>query len=240
MDKTKFIKNIDRYHLAGICEPVKWAVKSNKAMVKFSSEDQMLIGQVVFTTELEDSDFGMYTTSDLLKIISPLDSTIKEVKLTQVDGVNTNILLSDDSLKVKYVLSSLDIIPKAGNLKKEPEFEIELEMNKELIGLYLKSISALPDTLNAAFCVKDENNIKVVLGYSTINTNTITFDIPAVSTDTSIDPIVFHAQYLKQIFSSNKDMIKGKIFISSAGIMKIQFSGEGYGSMYYLVKLQEV
>ena len=237
MKKSLFLKFIDKYHLSGIVESVKWQVKDNILDVKFVSEDMVLIGHVKLkNVEMEDTEFGIYTTSELLKMLSALDTEIK-VEVVNYDDRPVNMLFTDNVFKSVYILSDPAIIPKTATPKKMPDFNVEIDLNGEFIDKYVKSKNALPESTSFALKASD-NQAEIIIGYSDNNTNRTSWEEKAIVNEELL-PIMFNAEYFKNVLVSNKGMTKGKLSISSAGLMKIQFIEGDYLSEYYMVQLQQ-
>ena len=53
--KLNLVENIEKYHLNGIVESVKWNISNNKLHVDFVSPHQDLVGHVECDIKLEDS-----------------------------------------------------------------------------------------------------------------------------------------------------------------------------------------
>ena len=49
----------------------------------------------------------------------------------------------------------------------------------------------------------------------------------------------FNSDTLKTILQANKDMGGGKLYLSSMGLMKLEFSNEGISSVYFMVRRSE-
>ena len=72
-------------------------------------------------------------------------------------------------------------------------------------------------------------------GGSSQYSNKISFPCPLVNSST-IQPQQYNSSYLREILSSNKDMNKGLIKISSEGMMVIEFENSTTKSKYWLIK----
>ena len=49
----------------------------------------------------------------------------------------------------------------------------------------------------------------------------------------------FNSDMLKTILQANKDMEGGKLYLSSMGLMKLEFSHDGISSEYFMVRRVE-
>lgn len=235
MDKSKLTKFIEKYYLGGSVESIKLEIKDDLLKTGFSTEDRNLIGKVaVKDFKFEDSEFGIFTTSELIKILNAHDADIS-IGLNKIDSKPINLKLEDSSLKTIFVLSDPDIIPtKAGVIKQLPDFDAEISIDSTFITTYLKSFSAIQ--ANNVAIKADGSNVTFIIGFSDINTNRISFSISG-SVKNTFSPISFSSEYFKQILVANKDCTVGKLFISQQGLLKFQFKEGDFASEYFLVKL---
>ena len=79
MNKQKLVRFINKYYLNGIADSV--VLKSNsseqKLVTKFVSSDKTLLGIIQMDRwNFEDANIGVYTTEQLLKLLSVLDEDI--------------------------------------------------------------------------------------------------------------------------------------------------------------------
>jgi hypothetical protein len=237
MKKSNFLRFIEKYHLGGIVESVKWDVKSKTLDVKFISEDMVLIGHVTLKDmDMEDTEFGIYTTSELLKMFSALETEIK-VDVVEYEGRPVNMLFTDDKKKSVYILSDPAIIPKSATPKKMPDFNVVIDLNEEFIDTYIKCKNALADT--SSFAIQgDGDEAEIIIGYSDNNTNRTSWKEKATVNEELL-PIMFNAEYFKSVLMANKNMTKGKMSVSSAGLMMVEFEEGDYTSKYFMVQLQQ-
>ncbi len=62
---------ISKYNLGGMIDAVKWTVKDKQLTIKYNAPTKDMIGEVVHTKfDLEDSEFAVYNTSQLDKLLS--------------------------------------------------------------------------------------------------------------------------------------------------------------------------
>ena len=87
--------------------------------------------------------------------------------------------------------------------------------------------------------ITDGDNVKAVIGYSSVNTNRVT--IPVTTTKASdIDNVSFNANIFKEVLSANKECESATLEVSSEGLSRITFKVDDYTSTYYLVAVQDV
>lgn len=234
MEKNKFEEFIDKYYLAGNTDSAKLVINDKKLTTSFITTDQNVIGDVTLNSfDSEDAELGVYTTSQLVKLLSALDSDI-DISYGESEGKVYSINLKDKSSNVTYMLADLSVIRQVPALKSLPEFDCSINISKEFITKFIKSKNALPDSDNFAVqCVNGETNI--IINYSSINTNRIAFKTDAV-TQGDFTPICFSAKIFKEILLAN-DGAQGTLEISSKGLARVTFTDANYSSTYYLVKL---
>ncbi len=62
---------ISKYNLGGMIDAVKWTVKDKQLTIKYNAPTKDMIGEVVHTKfDLEDSEFAVYNTSQLDKLLA--------------------------------------------------------------------------------------------------------------------------------------------------------------------------
>ncbi len=234
--KQKLVEFIQRYYLAGNTDSVKLTVKDDEISCTFISDDSNVIGTVVGKnfTNLEDGELGIYTTGQLLKMLSVLDADI-DIDQLKNDNKPYSLKLSDDSTSVSYMLADLAVIKQAPKSKNFPAWDVTIPITKEFSEKFLKAKSGMPEADNFAV-ISNGTDTQVVLNYATINTNRITFPVHTSSAK-SINTTCFSANIFKEILAANKGSEEFKIEVSQAGIAKVTCSDSQFESIYYLLKL---
>ena len=121
MNKQKLTGFVEKYSLGNTIESVPWSIKNNTLSTDFVSEDRTLLGNVTLNTfELDDSEVGIYNTTQLQKMISVLGSEVT-VRLKKAEERAIAIDMTDGDVSLNYMLADLDIIPKAPKLKTLPD-----------------------------------------------------------------------------------------------------------------------
>ena len=235
MKKELITKFIEKYYLGGTIESVVWISKDKKLGTAFTSEDKTLVGNVrMDESEIEDSTFGIYTTSDLSKILSIMKPDIN-IKLQGINDKFNSIVLSDGTFNGKFILSDTEIIPKPAKLNKLPNFEMQIKIDKQFIDNFLGAKSAVDTDV---FAIKSyDEKIELIMNYSTINSNNIIYNINGEST-INFNPTAFSAEKVKNILVANKNCDSGMLKISSQGLSEYTFTEKNYQSTYYLIQLQ--
>ena len=111
-------------------------------------------------------------------------------------------------------------------------------MTPQVMNKFISGKGALSETDNFTV-ITDGTNTKLVIGYSSINTNRVT--IPVTTSESSnIDNITFNANIFKEVLSANKECESATLEVSSEGLSKIVFNVDDYSVTYYLVSVQDV
>ena len=231
MEKSKLDGFIGRYSLGGEIESVIIKSDDSTISVRMISDDKTLLGSVtVNDTEFPIGEFGIYTTSQLKGFLSVLNENLS------VEEVTGALKISDKKTTVQYMLASPSVIPQVPDLKMLPDFGVEITLDDDFINTFVKSKGVLSDSDVFTFMYKDGKG-KVVLGYSTINSNRISIDVDCTSS-TDVEPIGFSAKYLKGILVANKGSTDSKLRISSDGLAHLSFTHGEYTSEYFLVEVK--
>jgi hypothetical protein len=238
MKKSILDRFISKYNLSGVANAVILKSDGKSLATTFISDDKSVVGEVS-TSELhmDQGAYAVYDTPQLRAMLAVLDEDIT-VKVNNTNGKNTSLSFSDASgVKTNFVLASEDNIPKAPASKKAmPNFEVVSMIDKVFIERFIKAKGALPD-VETFTVLCDGKSAQIVLGHSKMNTNRVTLPLPASTAD-KIDPINFHARYLKDILVANKEAERGKIEVSSQGIARVTFEITDFAVTYYLPVIQ--
>ena len=234
MEKSKLQNFISKYYLAGNAESVKLVVKNNKLSTKFITNDQTVIGDIELTDfQSPDVEFGVYTTGQLIKLLSALDDKI-ETTFSKMEDKVYSVTLDDSITKAIYMLSDLSVIPQAPNLKSLPSFDVKIDVTKEFTSKFIKAKNALPDADNFAV-ESDGTTTNIIINHSNVNTNQVKFKVDTKQT-TNMSPVCFSAKLFKEILTANSDCT-GILEISSKGLGRVTLSNKEFSTVYYLVKM---
>ena len=235
MEKQSLNHFVSKYNLAGLVESVKWESKDGSLTTSFISDDKSVLGNVTMKEfDGTDSNFGVYDTTKLTKMLSVLGDDV-DFSINDIDGKPVSLKFKDGSTSVNYMLADLSVIPNVPDLKQLPPFNVEIKLDSNFISKFIKAKGAL-DENNFTFTCKD-NKGQIILGYSNINTNRINIDVDCTC-DGDVEPISFSATYLKEILVANKEATDATLKISSQGLSHIHFEIDNYESNYYLVEIQ--
>ena len=233
MNKQKLVRFINKYYLNGTVNSVILNSKSSKLAARFISGDKTLLGELEMDKwQFEDSEVGIYSTEQLLKLLSVLDEDIN-VTINKAGDKSIALKVSDASSSVNYMLSDISIISKPPQLKSVPNFELKIDVTPNFMNKFISGKSALAETDNFTV-ITDGSETKLVIGYASINTNRVI--IPVTTTESSnIDNVSFNANIFKEILSANKECESATLQVSSEGLSKISFNVDDFSVTYWLV-----
>ena len=242
ISKFELLSVINKYYLNGINEAVKWDIKDKSITIKFTSPTKEMIGEVTHNKfELPDSTVGISNTTQLLKLIS---TTGGEVMLNYIKNnkIFSKLIISDNKFTINYNLADILTIPKSVNYTGPEEYNLETELNTEIINALIKAKSALPESttviLTPMLSLDGEFQLELMFGGDIEYANKISYfisnfvqkDLPSQFT------LGFGSDLLKEILNVNKEATKAKMSINLEGLMKLEFETENIKSIYYIVK----
>ena len=238
MNKQKLVRFINKYYLSGTVNSVILNSKGGKISTRFISGDKTLLGELQMDKwPFEDAEVGIYSTDQFLKLLGVLDEDVN-VSINKAGDKSISLRVTDSTSAVNYMLSDTSIISKPSPMKRIPNFELKIDMTPSVMNKFISGKGALSETDNFTV-ITDGTNTKLVIGYSSINTNRVT--IPVTTTDSGdIDNITFNANIFKEVLSANKECESATLEVSSEGLSKIVFNVDDYSVTYYLVSVQDV
>ena len=244
MKKQTINTFIDKYSLNGTIESVKWVIDSANKQIKTASisDDKNVLSFVVIkdSAGLNDAEIGINDTAKLKKLLSVLNDEVN-ISFNMREDKIVSLSLTGESTDVQYVTADLSVIPKVPELKKLPPFNLEIPLTKEFVTTFVKAKNALSDVDTLNFSKDKKDKLKLVIGFSSVNSNRISIDFkPTEGKDTLGKTIHFSAKYLKEILTSNSDCENAVLKISDAGIAHVEFNNDVFNSSYYLVEIKNV
>jgi hypothetical protein len=246
MTKLELQSIIEKYHLDGLVENVKWVINKDKTLsIDFMSPSREMIGNVIVSDfPLPESSIGISNTTQLDKLLSITNGTlvldyIKEGK------VITKLLIADSQFNLNYSLADLLTVTKPGSYNGPEEYEVEAELNDEIITALIKAKNALPDCENVIIELTNHLSNGLILEF-TFNgdieyANKITYSIPNIQVFTSQEfKVKYSSELLKQVLVCNKGAESSILNLNSNGLMKLAFKHNNtLQSKYYVVAKSE-
>jgi hypothetical protein len=238
MDKQLLQSIIEKYHLGGIHEKVKWVVKDKKVQIPFTSAAMDLCGSIEAEIDLDDCILGIYDTNKLLKLVNITNPFI-QLNIESKNDITTKLNIADNEYDLTYNLADLRMIPFETMVLDESQisFDYSFDIDSEFIERYNKAKRALGSdeiTIQALFNDNDEKGIYFTLGGKTSHDDKISFQCSAPVFEVPSSKFQYNANYLFEIFTENKGA-KGTGWFDENGILKLEFLDEfNIKSTYYL------
>ncbi len=237
MEKKKLQNFISKYHLGGLVDSVKIKSEDGKLTTAFTTPDKSNIGYISMDGfDTEDFEIGIYTTSELVRLLNVLDDEIK-FELGKKDDRINSLKLKDKKTLINYILADLSIIHDAPNTNELPDFETKIEITQDLIDNYIKSYGALSDC--KIFAVESNGKTTMItMNYSNDNTNNIKFPVKVKDGHTELkEPMCFSADFFKSILNANKNTKEAFLEISNEGLSRITFKDDNFEGNYYMLRI---
>ena len=238
MNKQRLTRFISKYYLNGTVNSIVLNSKSDKLSARFISGDKTLLGELSMDkSQIEECEVGVYNTEQLSKLLGVLDDDIN-ISVVKSGDKSIALKVSDAHSSVNYMLSDVTVINKPPQLKEIPEFQLKIDVTPNFISKFISGKGALSETDNFTV-ITDENGTKLVIGYSTVNTNRVTIPV-TTSESVNIENVSFNANIFKEVLSANKECESATFEVSDQGLSRITFKIDDYISTYYLVSVQDV
>ena len=238
MDKYKLTRFIDKYHLGGNVNAVVINSKGDTLSTRFITGGKDLLGELEMNSwQFKDAELGVYDTEQLSRLLGVLDDDVT-INLTQSGDKAIALEISDSYSKVNFMLSDKSVINQPPPLKELPNFQLKIKVDTNFITRFIGGKSALPDT-DTFTVITSDNGVKLVIGYSSINTNRVTIPVET-ETYEDIDKVSSNANLFKDVLVANKECESATLHVSEQGLAKINFKVDQYDATYYLVAVQDV
>lgn len=246
MTKLELQSIIEKYHLDGTVENVKWVISKDKTLsIDFMSPSREMIGNVIaLDFPLPESSIGISNTTQLDKLLSITNGTLV-LDYIKESRVITKLLISDSQYNLNYSLADLLTVPKPGSYNGPEEYEVEAELNNEIIIALIKAKNALPDCENVVVELINGlvNGLQIEFTFNgdIEYANKITYAIPNITAYTAKEfKLKYSAELLKQVLVCNKGAESSKLNLNSNGLLKLEFThSNNLQSKYYIVAKSE-
>lgn len=231
---------INKYYL-GLNESVKWTVNDNMLNIDFMTPTKDVIGSVTCNNfELENSQLAIYDTKKLSNLISICNGDLL-LELEKTNKVFTKLNISDMNFNLTYALSDPLLIDKVGTVN-IPDWVVELDLTSEDIDNLIRAKSALSGIDNMLVTTTQdldgEDVCEFVFGDESGHNNKITYQIQGDIKQQDLKT-PFNSDMFKTILQSNKDMDGGTLYLSSMGLMRLEFNSDDIASEYFMVRKAE-
>lgn len=224
---------IEKYYLGGLVERVKIQIIDKRLMTQFISSQKNLVGVLdAPNMELPDCEFGVYDTSQLLKLIGITNHfLVLDVEMNK--GIANKLLIADNEFNLEYALADTMLTPSVPSIN-EPNYAMVANLDEEFVARFLKAKKAIGTDI---FTIKQgkEETMEFMLGGVEGYTNKINFSIKLKQFSVPGSPIKFPINEFGEILSANKQFTSGELSVSEDGLLKIEFTNEEGVKITYLL-----
>lgn len=236
ISKLEFQSIIEKYHLDGLVENVKWDIDKNKTLtIKFMSPTREMIGSVIYNNfPLPESSIGVSNTSQLDKL---LNITSGDLLLDYVkEGkIFTKLLISDNQFNLNYTLSDLLTVPKAGDYNGPDDYNISVNLDDEVMTALIKAKNALSNS-ESVVITPSLMGLEFIFGGDIEYSNKVSYTIQNPTfDDKSQFSLTYGSDLLKAVLVANKGAESSTLHINAQGLMKLEFQFKDLKSLYYIV-----
>ena len=110
-DKRIIDSFINKYHLGGNIERIKWVSDNESLSAKFINDSQNLVGQITTKNfQFPVGEFGIYSTSTLSKLLGILENEVI-FDVNKEGNTPSKFIISDTSMDVSFNLADPQVIP---------------------------------------------------------------------------------------------------------------------------------
>jgi hypothetical protein len=237
MKKPYLESVIEKYHLGGLVERVKIQVTDKTLTTKFISTQKNLVGVLSAPNiEVDDCEFGVYDTSQLLKLIG-ITNHFLTLGVEVNKGIANKLLIADNEFNLEYALADTMLTPAVPSIE-EPAYPLVAELSEENVAMFLKAKKAITAdvfTIKQSYNTESEPVMEFTLGGTEGYTNKINFalklkvsSVPGVTTK-------FPINEFGEILAANKEFTLGELSVSEEGLLKVEFTNEEDVKVTYLL-----
>jgi len=242
MTKLELQSVIEKYHLDGLVENVKWIIGKDKSLsIDFMSPSKEMIGNVYTSNfPLPESSIGINNTTQLDKLLSITDGELF-LDYVKEHKVLTKLLISDKQFHLNYALADILTVPKVGKYNGSEVYDLEIDLTNEQIVSLIKAKNALTNSENVVIdvlkSIEGDAQLEFVFGGDIEYSNKITYSIKEflVSPESEFK-LTYNSELFKLILSCNKGANSSKLYLNSQGLMKLVFQhNPDLQTTYYIV-----
>ena len=230
---------IEKYHLKGLIENVKWEIDSNKKLtINFMAPTREMIGSLTYDEfPLPESEIGINNTTQLDKLLS-ITSGDLILDYAKEGKIISKLLIADQQFNLNYSLADLLTVPKPGSYNGPEEYDVETTIDNEITTALVKAKNALPNSENVV--IKPSlNGLEFTFGGDVEYANKVSYSIQNIDLTDKKFELVYNSNLLKEILVANKNADSSMLYVNSSGLMKIEFNYKNLQSKYYLVAKAE-
>jgi len=236
--KKLFLEDvIEKYYLGGLVERVKIQIIDKTLTTKFISAQKNLVGVLEAPgITLPDCEFGVYDTSQLLKLIGITDHFLTlDVEVNK--GIANKLLIADNEYNLEYALADTMLTPSVPAID-EPTYHMVADVDTEFIAKFLKAKKALGTDVfivEQGIDHEEKQAMKFTLGGVDKHTNKVNFTLPTSLSSVPGVQLKFPIEEFGEILAANKEIATGILSVSEDGLLKIEFTNEEGVKVTYLL-----
>ena len=238
-DKRIIDSFIDKYHLGGNIERIKWVSDNESLSAKFINDSQNLVGQIKSKNfQIPIGEFGIYSTSTLSKLLNILENEVM-FEIQKEGGTPSKFIIADTNMDIKFNLADPQVIPSVPAINKT-EGNVEIELTEEFTTKFIKAKDAVGEEV---FYISTQDGftskeVAFTIGNKSTNSVSFSMEIEERGSDIELDNIPFNSDLVKEIFKHNKRFELGFVQINPKGLMTFAFKFGDLETNYYLVRNQ--
>ena len=231
---------ISKYNLGGMIDAVKWTVKDKQLIIKYNAPTKDMIGEIVHTKfDLEDSEFAVYNTSQLDKLLAITSGDIN-LQLERTGKIFGRLVIEDVNYKLNYSLSDLLLIQEPGKVNDTNDYIIKSTLESDAISAVIRAKNALQsDNVNFTITTNfdGEQVLTMIFGDNSTHTHKVEYIVPnTVITGNQYNfNTPFNSEMIRVIFANNKDANKAYMSLNINGLLRLVFEGDNWKSTYYII-----
>ena len=240
-DKRIIDSFIDKYHLGGNIERIKWISDGESLKADFINDSQNLVGKVSHKNfHFPNGEFGIYSTSTLSKMLGILENEVM-FEIVKEGGMPSKFTIGDTAMDIKFNLADPQVIPNVPTINDpNPRECIHIGLTEEFTTRFIKAKDAVGEEV---FYVSTQDGftskeVKFTIGNNTSNSVNFAEEIQDGSTEEDLNNIPFNADLVKEIFKHNKRFESGGMKINPKRLITFTFKFGDLESNYYLVRNQ--
>lgn len=236
MTRDKIISIIEKYYLSGLTEQVRFKIKDKKLLINFTTTLKDCIGEVNTDFDLDDSELGIYDTTQFYKLMKIVKDPI-QIDVVRKEDKCLKLDIKDSNFDLSYNLGDLGLISEGKLSNTLPDPVVSLDLNPEFIDKFIKSHNALEKA--EMFQVKTEvdkmkvEGVKFIIGLTDKFSNKISFSEPTKEYQT-LPNFTYRVNNFREILSNNKNA-KLSMFIHTMGIIRIDSVENDINLTYFIV-----
>jgi len=244
MESKKFVSYIEKYYLGGNVEEVVWNISiDNQAVIEFTTAEGSCAGNIIFPNPgLPEGKIAIFNTSSLIKVLSIYSDDIN-VNL-ETDNYTSWLKINDKNYETKFTLADIARIQEPVEITEPGDYDIVINISDDFSSKFLKSKKALSD-IDRFTIESTGEDVVITITDNTTYSNKLSFkhhvDLDSEEHAFPMPPLPFSAKIFKEILDNNAGMVKGTMFVSQEGFLKICFEhADQLVTQYYLVANDEL